>query len=396
MTKQLYKVSQATGKELQWRSWSEGELVFTEYGQFGGKLQVKSYTAEATNVGRSNERNPEAQAKEEVLKLYIAQVKNKHYREDLKESWEMYNDCKIPRKVYNYKDHGHKMSDTLYSSVKKDGTRLESIQGYCYSKAGLVEEVKVKHLREALDKLRHWDLDSEVYKHGMSLQRIRACFTKPVRTPKEVEKQRTKFKKDFGMEMPYDSNEDAKSLELHVFDIPVKGLMFKDRIRLLEQLNEDIVLLGLEQVVKVIFPVLTHSAEERLALRDKVVSEGFEGLVHYEPEDEVYFGTRALSTQKDKPRYDSEAYCYGVEKCKNGDGKLLLRASDKFFNVEFKCMMKVKRRDGKEYPRDFETMQGMVGKWVTYSYEDLSDRGVPTKPVGELERKCDETGEPLE
>ena len=99
---------------------------------------------------------------------------------------------------------------------------------------------------------------------------------------------------------------------------------------------------------------------------------------------------------QDKPRYDSECLVLGVEKCKNGDGKLIVRACDKLDRVEFKVMMKVSRRDGNDYPRDVEIMKELIGEWITFSYEELSDKGVPTKPVGETPRKCDETGEPLE
>ena len=82
--------------------------------------------------------------------------------------------------------------------------------------------------------------------------------------------------------------------------------------------------------------------------------------------------------------------------CKNGDGKLLLEAADVLDNVSFKCMMKVNRRDGNTYGRSYEEMQKLVGNWVTFSYEELSGAGVPTKPVGEEVRKCNSKGEPLE
>ena len=58
--------------------------------------------------------------------------------------------------------------------------------------------------------------------------------------------------------------------------------------------------------------------------------------------------------------------------------------------------MKVERRDGKRYERDYETMTSLIGKWITFSYEELSEKGIPTKQVGEEERKCDDQGRPLE
>jgi hypothetical protein len=91
-----------------------------------------------------------------------------------------------------------------------------------------------------------------------------------------------------------------------------------------------------------------------------------------------------------------EAKVIGIEACKNGDAKLICVASDELENVEFRVMMKVKRRDGVKYPRKVVDMEPLVGQWITFSYEELSDKGVPTKPVGELPRKCNEKGEPLE
>ena len=63
---------------------------------------------------------------------------------------------------------------------------------------------------------------------------------------------------------------------------------------------------------------------------------------------------------------------------------------------EFKCMMKVDRRDGFGYPRTVSDMENLIGQFITFSYEDLSDKGVPCKPVGEEVRKCDQYGNPQE
>ena len=154
--------------------------------------------------------------------------------------------------------------------------------------------------------------------------------------------------------------------------------------------------LGLGDVFEFLLPVETNSVDARLDLRNEVVGDGWEGLVHAAPDDLYSFNTRAYTTLKDKPRFDGEAFVVGVEECKNGTGKLLLRASDALSNVTFKGMMKVNRRDGLTYGRSYGEMQQLIGNWITFSYEELSDSGTPTKPVGEEVRECNSKGEPLQ
>lgn len=409
MTELLYKVSQGTSKVQVWSAWNEGANVHTKYGQQNGKMQEKVYTAIATNVGRSNERDPEQQAKEEVEKLYEAQQANKHYRYNLEDAWAMYNDCKEPRKVKNYKDTKDKMSDKLLTSVKLNGSRACVIEGSLYSKIGKKENIKVKHIREAVAALKEYSFDNEVFAPNMSLQRIRSAWLKPVKTEKEIIKFAKDRSKVLGEDneflewnllsavnyLGYNPNEDAPKLSLYVFDIPVKDVIFHERVNMMIELEKTVKLRGLEDVIKFQYPFGTCSQEHRLQVRDKAVKDGFEGLVHYEYNDLYLFGTRSSTTCKDKPRFDTEVFVESVTKDKSGEGVLHVRASDKMDRVKLKCKMKVHRRDGGEHPRDFNTMQGLTGKWITMSYEELSDTGTMTKPVGEEERECDVTGEPI-
>ena len=135
----------------------------------------------------------------------------------------------------------------------------------------------------------------------------------------------------------------------------------------------------------------TYSHEDRMEKLIEWYEEGYEGLVHYDPQGEYEFGKRSDNTQKSKPRLDSEALVTGVALCKNKEGKLLLRCSDALDNVEFKAMMK-----GDHASRMYEVQGQFIGHWVTFKYEELSDKGVPTKPVVEETRLCDTSGSALE
>lgn len=406
---ELYKVSESTKKMQVWKGWTEGEEVFCEWGELGGKMQQKVYTAEPKNICRSNETSATQQAKIELAAMYQSQIDNKHYKLSQIDAIESSEVCRIPRKITNYKDRFDKMSDILLTSVKLNGSRACVVDGLLYSKIGRHEEIKVDHLREAVEKLGKVNFDSEVYAHGLSLQRIRSAWLKPIKTDKEIIKiangRAKKKKSDAKFKtltqaveyLGYHPNEDAPKLKFHVFDIPDDtGKSFKDRLEDLHYLQSVVISCGCESLFEFIYPKQTNSHEERMCLLEDVHAKGYEGLVHYEPDGLYEYGKRSTNTAKSKPRMDAEAKVMSITKDKNCEGVLHCMASDELDNVEFKCKMKVERRDGNRYERDYESMLSLVGKWITFSYEELSDTGTPTKPVGECERECDEQGRPLE
>ena len=407
---ELYKVSQSTGKLQVWKGWTEGVEVFCEWGEVGGKMQQKVYTAEPKNTGRSNETTATQQANLELAAMYQSQMDNSHYKLSQIDAIESSETCRVPRKITNYKDRHDKMSDTLLTSLKLNGSRACVIEGKLYSKVGRQEDIKVDHLREAVEQLGTVNMDCEVYAHGLSLQRIRSAWLKPVKTDKEIIKianERSgkkgiagKFKKlsDAVEYLGYNPNEDAPKLKLFVFDIPTDtDADFDNRVVWMEKLDYEVTnFYKLKHCIDFLYPTRTTSHLQRMELLAKVHSNGYEGLVHYEPTGVYEFGKRSTNTAKSKPRVDGEAKVISVECDKNGEGVLLCVASDELDNVEFKCKMKVERRDGNRYERDYESMLTLVGKWITFAYEELSDAGVPTKCVGECERECDEQGRPLE
>ena len=407
----LYKVSQSTGKVQVWCGTTNQDVVKVTYGVKGGKMQTKEYKAVAKNVGRANATTPEQQAEIELKALYEAQVTNKHYHYSEEEAIKASKDCRVPRKITNYKDRYNKMSDVLLSSVKKDGSRGCVVDGVFYSKTGREETIKVPHLAEAVKALGSFaTFDAEVYAEGLTLQRIRSAWTKPVKTDKDI----IKIARDRAIDLSntnknlewdilkaidflgYLPNEDAKKLKFFIFDIPTSGSeTFEERVEMMHQLEEVIEDKGLSDCFSFLYPILTKSHEDRMHLLGKVCAEGSEGLVHYEPKGVYEFGKRSTNVAKSKPRYDSECKVVDVTEDKSGEGVLHCVACDKLNNVKFKCKMKVTRRDGKRYERDYATMCNLIGKWVTFSYVSLSVSGTPLKPVAEEERECDEHGNPL-
>lgn len=406
---ELYKVSVSTGKMQTWKGWTVRNEVCCAYGQLNGKIQTQSYKAEGKNIGRSNETSDVEQAIVELQAMYESQVSNKHYRTTQEEAKEFAESNREPRKVTNYKDRYSKMSDKLLTSVKKDGSRACVLDGVLYSKIGRPEEIKVKHLKGAVEELHELGVatfDAEVYAEGLSLQRIRSAWLKPVKTTKEIIKIAKDLAKKKGAEVPtpdgtveledavkylgYNPNDDAPKLKFWVFDIPdTTGKPFTDRLQDMFMLDASIPKESCK-CFAFLYPTTTGSHERRMEALEKVCAEGSEGLVHYEPDGVYEFGKRSTNTAKSKPRYDSEARIVNVTSDKSGQGVLHLQACDTLENVKFKAKMK-----GDAASRAYDVQKSYIGKWVTFSYEDLSGAGIPTKPVAERLRECDEEGNPL-
>lgn len=404
----LFKVSASTQKTQLWLAWVEEDEVCYSFGQLDGKMQEDRYKAQPKNIGKANETTAQEQAEVELQALYKKQIENKHYFTSEIDAIEAAKVCRIPRKVYNWKDKKDTWEDKeMISTYKYNGSRACVVDGALYSKIGRKEEIKVKHLAEGIEAIKdkYPSFDAEVYAHGLSLQRIRSAWLKPHKTEKEIVKVAKDLAKKKGIEfkskchleaidfLGYNPNEDAGKLKFYVFDIPMDdNTPFKDRnskVYALCRYAWDV--LGGGEVFQNSNKLTTLNNTTRESFRNIAVKEGYEGLVHYDPNGVYEYGKRSLNTLKDKPRYDSEALVVDVEMCKNGQGKLVLQACDSLDNISFKAMMK-----GNKDSRAFEVQKQFIGKWVNFSYEELSGAGVPTKPVVHETRLCDEKGRPLE
>ena len=254
----VYKVSPSTKKMSEWFGWTCGNKVHCSWGEVDGKFQTKTYEATPKNVGRANATTDIEQAQIELQAMYQAQLDNKHYKLSQIDAIESSEVCRIPRKVVNYKDRKDSMPEVMLTQTKFNGSRACVIEGQLFSKIGRYEDIKVTHLREAVEQLHEHGqatFDSEVYAHGLSLQRIRSAWLKPVKTSKEIIKIAKDKAKKRGDEivtpdgkvelndairyLGYNPNEDAPKLMFYVFDIPTDSdTPFKDRIKDLEDLED--------------------------------------------------------------------------------------------------------------------------------------------------------------
>ena len=335
-----------------WSCYAEGNEVVVEHGQLGGKITQKRYKAEPKNRGRSNETSDTEQAVLEAEAKVVFQLKRGYYK--TQEEALAHVDF-TPMKCLDYKDQAKKVKYPCYISAKLDGFRMMvDSNGQAWSKQG-----------EPLEFPAHWDGlkevlaevgggDGEVFCKDMSLQSIRSAYL----TPKE----------------------DTLNLEYWVYDVPVAGVPFEERRKLLDKLSAIVFEKGLS-FVKVVPGVLVESEEWGDIFYNKHLLEGYEGSVYRNAGGLYDFGKRSTNMIKRKPRPTNEALVLSYTLDKNDEPVYTVRAvNGEQAGVEFKLKMKIPE-NGVNY-RDKANANGLVGQHIEYAWESLSDSKVPGKPVG--------------
>lgn len=340
----------------QWQCFADGAEVVVIHGQVGGKQVEKRYTAEPTNVGRSNERDSVAQASFEVQAKIDLQLKRGYYRT---QEEAMNHVDFTPMKCLDFKDHAKKVVYPCYISAKLDGFRMMvDKNGQAWSKQGEPLEFPAhwNGLKEALAEVGGGD--GEVFCKGMSLQSIRSAYL----TPKE----------------------DTQRLEYWVYDVPVAGETFQDRQKRLNQLMTLVFEKGFS-FVKVLVGIKVDNEEEADGLYNKHVSDGYEGSVYRNLSGLYDFGKRSSGMFKRKPRPTNEALVLSYTLDKNDEPVYNVRAvNGEQIGVGFKLKMKIPDGviiQGRNY-RNKSNADHLVGRHIEYAWENLSEDRVPNKGVG--------------
>lgn len=194
-----------TGAIYSWRIWTEGADIVIEYGQIDGQKTIARRTAEAKNVGRTNETTPEQQATLEALSEHRHKLDRKYH-----DSLEGANTRKIavmlaPNDKWNDSLKPSK-STKKYASYpadvqpKLDGNRCLAYwdgDRIVMMSRGQKEWMNLGHIVEQLEKIMPKDamFDGELYVHGVPLQTIGSWIKK--------------------------NRPETKQIKFHVYDIPV-------------------------------------------------------------------------------------------------------------------------------------------------------------------------------
>jgi hypothetical protein len=126
------------GKKIFWQAEFDGSSVKTQFGQKGGKIQIKTETySEGKNLGRSNEKSSEYQCIFETVKKARGKVNNgykilkgQHYFDEYLSSTtkEVHTDIPSPMLAHSIEGHWKKLDslDTIIAQPKVDGCFSEN------------------------------------------------------------------------------------------------------------------------------------------------------------------------------------------------------------------------------------------------------------------------------
>jgi DNA ligase 1 len=348
-----YKDSHGTLR--QWTVGYDENYYQTFYGAVGGQLITSDPTyCYATNVGRSNMRSENEQAKFEAEALW-RNKKERRYRETPEEAAE---ELFLPMLAAKFEDRRARLRYPVYVQPKLDGVRCLAYWAgddvALMSRSG--KPYDVPHIS---DNLRNWlprdaVLDGELYCHGMACQTI----TSLVRG---------------------DHPEQREQIEYWVYDVPVCGGKSDQEFDRRNACLSGLFLTSRGRVRNV--PTTSaHSHDSVQELQLAYVKDGFEGAMVRTPAGRYKFGRRSNDLLKVKTFQDGE---FVVLDWKDGEGKLaeccVFQCRNDINSLTFWCMPKGTIDQREEYARN---ARSYVGRKLTVRFFDRTEDGLPRFPVG--------------
>jgi ATP-dependent DNA ligase len=348
------------GAIFTWKVWTEGKNVCTEYGQIDGKKQVAKYEAKPTNVGRSNERNAEAQAAFEAKALWQNKLDRK-YSETMDEANEQ---LMLPMLAHKFEDRNKKLKYPVDAQPKLDGVRClarwDGKRVVLLSRSG--KEYNVPHIVKALEPFfksnKKSVLDGELYVHGIGLQAINRLVKK--------------------------NREGSEAISYNIYDMPTidgdSKLPWEARLSGLKLATP---FTSNENDLVIVETVEAKDADEVEKLRLKFVKQGYEGAIVRAKAGMYSFGHRSADLLKVKAFVDSEFKIVDVEE---GVGKMkgcAVFVCEAKKGLTFKVVMKTSMEERAEIWKD---RKNWIGKMLVVKYQFLTEDGIPFLPVGLAER----------
>lgn len=368
-TNQTLYGKDSNGKLKQWTVFTDGATVTVAHGKVGGKITQKSYEAEAKNTGRANATTPEEQAEAEAFAKWTKQLKNGYY----KTTEEAENHVpSTPMKCQDYKDFAHKVVFPGYAQYKLNGLRsMINMKGECLSKAGEVYKLPPhwQGIPNFISEVVGHPLDGEVFAGlgVLSLQQINSAWKK--------------------------HNENTPLLNYYVYDVPVADMPFEKRVEVLAALKAVAEESGLDELICVVHTEYIENQEQLDAFYAKALLEKAEGIVYRNAHGVYEFDKRSYDVIKRKPRQTLEVKVISMRSDKNNDG-VLTGEMENCKLVEF--LMRKDAHETINY-RKAENAETLIDQFVEIEYEEFSDEGIPTKPVGvRLRKMIPGTWEPAE
>lgn len=351
----------SSGAVYSWRVWTEGSDIVTEYGQVDGKKQIARKTAEAKNVGKTNETTVDEQAIAEAKAMWTHKLERR-YRRTLAAA--KTDEIFLPMLASDFeKRRGQKKEGHTYPAdiqPKLNGVRClaywDGEELKLLSRGG--KDYNIPHVVEALKTVLPLDmvLDGELYSHGESLQTI-TSWVKKLRA-------------------------NTAKIGYHVYDcvlLNAREAQWPERHQALCNFTSTHKT-ALGNVVNLVETTTVSGEEGILEAYAKAIEQGYEGaVVRMFDGSEYRFGYRSKRLLKFKSFKDDEfkvvAFTTGVGKfedcpiwvCETKDGK------------PFRVVCKGDMETRKQMLQEASTY---VGQFLTVKYFELTDDGIPQFPVG--------------
>ena len=244
----------------------------------------------------------------------------------------------MPMLATHEKNNKRFLLNDCYVQPKLDGHRCLVNNSLAYSRGGKQIDT-IPEIQSALNLPEGVTIDGELYLHGASLQRISSLAKR--------------------------RQEGTKDLMLHVYDIVVEGVPFKERIKMLQEIVPETLFTTI-----VATPKFNPSVDLNYCYT-QYRELGYEGAIlrpsggMYEP------GKRSKTLLKVKRRFDAEFLCIDVISSREGLGILVLKDTrgNPFKTVApgNNHMKKITLNNKKKF----------IGRYVTCEYAELSDTQVP-------------------
>lgn len=284
---EIYKYDTA-GKVRVWFMQRDGSKHRVVSGLKRGKTTASGWTqCEATNVGRSNERNPEQQAEFEIQAAYTDKLSKEYHTTiaDAGDKGAHYFKPMLAQKYENFQPG--------YTQPKLDGVRCIAKKDGLFTREGKMIP-GADHIFEALKHLFLGDpaliLDGELYNHD--------------------------FKDDFNMIVSLvrrgnpDQQQEAMAREFiqyHMYDLPSCPGNFVDRSAMLNTLYGAIA----DNCIQLVPTDRISTAEEYDTLHGRYIEAGYEGSMFRL--DAPYEQKRSKTLLKRKEFVDEEFECLRIE-----------------------------------------------------------------------------------
>jgi DNA ligase 1 len=358
----LYKKT-STGKIQEWKIYTVGNIIFTEWGQKDGKKQVsEEFINSGKNIGKSNETSPTEQAQLEAQAQWEKKCK-KHYVDNINDAAAGIVDKSFvagglaPMLAHNFDKQGHKIEWPAFAQPKLDGHRCIAVieNGKCTLWSRSQKPItSMPHIVAEIESIMVSDIvfDGELYNHDY----------------------RDRFEDLTSLIRPPDPRPGKENVQYHVYDI-IENWPQSKRFEFLNALQ---VTNPGWKYVKFVQTELVQDGGEMEEFFLDWEDKGYEGAI-LRNTDADYKSKRSYDLQKVKNFNDAEFEVVDIEQ---GRGKMEGKAifvckadNGETFNVKLMGALE----DLEAYLDDKDHW---IGKQLTVKYQGLTNYGIPRFPVG--------------